>query len=903
MEQRNVRWHQMSAEATAAELHTDAACGLSRKAACSRLKKFGSNTLFEGSGKPTEGEELRGIWKDPAVLLFLLSALFSSIFGEFSPVIAAAVLLVGCLGMVLRSIRRQKLLQTAKAWQRVPTVCVIRDGKRLRIPAEQVVVGDLLLLRRGDVVPCDCRLVFSEQLRIMTLLPDSHGNPTWKLLPKRAEAVYPYGTTVEAPDFENMIYGGSELYGGEATAIAVRTGKNTFLGSMESFSLPAEAVGKRTDFSESVLSFLKFYGWVMLGWLLVTSVASVLTSPAGRSVFSVFFAVAAVTAAACPVLLRLYLRAPVRSAVHRCCSGGRQNRALIRSVRAKERLPDTKELFVIGHGGTSDGCLHLQGCITGKGNWDRTAPEHSDPSVLSPLCEAYHILESSSAFLPEKGERGNAEKSVFLREMTAECGYDIAALRIRLIRAFRTSRPEDVLQTVEVQTRTGNYRLLFAEGGELANICTTYTDVSRICAISPELREALRAFCRRARETAQKVYCVARQDKEGDPVFVGMFRCGESVLPDCTGLLAKARKNGIRVTFFLTGDPEEEQSYARTCGLPGSCSVCSSPTEPIVAERLEQNRVWIGYSEPQLHALFRTLRMQKHPFSVLLNDAEYQPLMRFASTVITCVPADADPCHPSAIASEEVLLEETGASEVIRRHGDLLVCRAGEKGGGIASVFRAVGVLRDAAVRYRMLLSFLLTSQAARLIAVTLAALSGIALPTAVQILFSGIFTELVGTRLFLSVPLSEGGFPQKAAKPVAVPDRITFCRRLMVPVLASVILPAILTVILGATGAFAMGEATTYLLLSLLLSQAAALLLTLHLFGVPQAARRWMIAGAVILFPAAIATALSIAFPAVQTVLGAAGGSILSLALLPLSPLTVVLCYFLPSIFARTAK
>ncbi len=894
MEQRNVRWHQMSAEATAAELHTDAACGLSRKAACSRLKKIGSNTLFEGTEREERSVTMRRLWLDPALLLFLLSALFSLIFGEFPPVLAVAVLLLGCFGLIFRSIRRRKQFQSAKVRQRIPSVCVIRDGKTLRIPASQVVLGDLLLLRQGDVVPCDCRLVFSERLRVMTLLPDSRGNPTWKLLPKNAETVYPYGTTVEAPDFENMVYGGSELYGGEARAIAVRTGKNTFLGSMESFSLPAEAIGKRTEFSEKVLSFLKFYGRFMLGWVLVAAVASVLTSPGDRSVFSAFFAVGAVAAGASPVLLRLYLLAPVRSAVHRCCSGSRQNRVLIRSARAEERLPEMRELFVIGHGGTSDGRLHLHGCITGIGVWNRADPEHSEPSVLSPLCEAYHIFEASSAFLPERAESETAESLAFLQEMTAECGYDVAALRIRLTRAFRTSHTDDALQTVEVQTKTRAYRLLFADGRELANVCNTYADGAKICAISPELRQSLRAFCHRAEAEAQKVYCVARQEKKGgDPVFIGMLRCGECILPDCSGLLEKYRKNGIRVTFFLKGEQETERRYAENCRLPEPYSVCTSPTESVSAERLEQSRVWIGYSGQQLHALFHALRMRKHSFAVLLNDAEDQPLMRFASTVIACVPCSTDPCRPSTENFEEPFAN-TGCSEVIRRHGDLLVSRAGEGGGGIASVIRAIGELRDAALRYRMLLSFLLTSQAARLFVVTVAALSGIAFPTAVQVLFSGVFTELIGVRLFLSVPLSACGFHKILSKPVTVPDRTTFLLRQMTPVMASVALPVILTVILKATGTFTEGEATTYLLMSLLLSQTAALFLTLHLFNIFRATRKWILAGAAILLPEAVVAALSVAFPALQSALGAAGGSILSMALLPLSPLAALLCYFL---------
>ena len=107
----------------------------------------------------------------------------------------------------------------------VPTVTVIRSGKRLRVSAVKVTVGDILLLRRGDIVPADCRLLSSSELRIRFCY-DSVSAEEKKTVfqQKNANKVYSYQSEPNAPDYENLLYGGSEIISGHAKAVVCAIG-------------------------------------------------------------------------------------------------------------------------------------------------------------------------------------------------------------------------------------------------------------------------------------------------------------------------------------------------------------------------------------------------------------------------------------------------------------------------------------------------------------------------------------------------------------------------------------------------------------------------------------------------------------------------------------------------------
>ena len=184
-------------------------------------------------------------------------------------VLAALLLLlcggacVGCLMALL--LRYRRLLRIAEDC-RIPHVTVLREGEVYRISARTVVRGDLLLLRCGDVVPCDCRILSATDAEVLTLLPDDAGRARYVRLPKNADMVYPYASPVLPPQYENMLFGGSEILSGEYRAVAVERSHHTYVGALQSMGVPAEPTGKRDALSlpKPLNAYLRLYGFGML---------------------------------------------------------------------------------------------------------------------------------------------------------------------------------------------------------------------------------------------------------------------------------------------------------------------------------------------------------------------------------------------------------------------------------------------------------------------------------------------------------------------------------------------------------------------------------------------------------------------------------------------------------------
>ena len=79
MNEKGLKWHQATTVSLCQYLHTNAACGLSRKAARSRLKKQGRNSLFDGAASKNQNH-VKSLLLDPALLLMLFSALLAIVF-------------------------------------------------------------------------------------------------------------------------------------------------------------------------------------------------------------------------------------------------------------------------------------------------------------------------------------------------------------------------------------------------------------------------------------------------------------------------------------------------------------------------------------------------------------------------------------------------------------------------------------------------------------------------------------------------------------------------------------------------------------------------------------------------------------------------------------------------------
>eukprot|EP00759_Apiculatamorpha_spiralis_P032097 PhF_6_TR33678/c0_g1_i4/m.49328 len=121
-------------------------------------------------------------------------------------------------------------------------VCyVIRDGVKQRIPNTQVVVGDLLVIKSIQTIPCDCILLEGKIMVDCSAL-------TGECMPIQKIAFPEGGPVTHATDAQNVIFGGTLCASGAGYALATIIGENSFMGKLAALisADPGEPIGERT---------------------------------------------------------------------------------------------------------------------------------------------------------------------------------------------------------------------------------------------------------------------------------------------------------------------------------------------------------------------------------------------------------------------------------------------------------------------------------------------------------------------------------------------------------------------------------------------------------------------------------------------------------------------------------
>ena len=203
--------------------------GLSSQEAASRLEKYGANTLQEGKKKSLL-EKFVDQFKDFMILVLLVAAVVSMYAhqGEPDPTDAIIILAVVLLNAVLGVFQESKAEEAIEALKKMasPVASVLRDGHVEHIKGEDIVVGDVVILEAGDVVPADMRLFEVNTVKI------EESALTGESVPVDKDLVIPTGDEVGIGDRTNMAFSSTNVTYGRAVGVVTSTGMNTEVGKI-----------------------------------------------------------------------------------------------------------------------------------------------------------------------------------------------------------------------------------------------------------------------------------------------------------------------------------------------------------------------------------------------------------------------------------------------------------------------------------------------------------------------------------------------------------------------------------------------------------------------------------------------------------------------------------------------
>ena len=903
MNEKGLKWHQATTVSLCQYLHTNAACGLSRKAARSRLKKQGRNSLFDGEASKNQNH-VKSLLLDPALLLMLFSALLAIVFLPSLQIICIAAALLLLIAVFLRFLYRRDEFSRIITQYRIPVVRVLRDGKVLKISAARVVVGDILLLRTGDVVPGDCRLLTAQELRVLTLLPNEKGQPTYAEYRKNADLIYPTGSRIDAPLAENMLYGGSEILCGRATAVVVAIGANSYLGAMQSFVLPLEIKEKRerSPLSKVLEPYLRLWGFLTLILLTLLTLIGLFTKPTGGSLAEYFFVLCILTAASSPAIISLYLKwISLRSSTLCLESDPPKNRAIIKSEAGMGKLAGLTDLFVIGKRGLCDGITHFWSAFVSNREIRTNLEEKK--TVLHPLCEAILLRYEAETRTPTYDNFVSFENgNVFLSELITLADFDAGALKVRLQAVERSVHPQHPSwQCVSARLQEGRVRYLFDNSGTLMRHCMVYIDGNRVCAITPEYRSALRKYCEYVEENGCHTLCVARESGDGTLCLIGILALREQVSAVLPSVIEELSQSGIVARFFLSND-----DYARACRLPEPYLYCNSEHPSLTPALLQRYRTFIGFGKEELSALLPTLQKSAHRIAVLGGNAEDRCFLRAGVLTFACDTV-ADLKYYAENHVEEDLFEDGregshNTSQVLRRHADVIVERADRFSGGTYAALQAISHSREAEARTRMLLQFWIHSQLARIVMTLLSVCIGVGFFSVLQMFLSSFAVEIAALCFFADVPIAQSAL----RRPNATSTKFIFNAlsiKSLLPTIVSAGISAILAGILTLTRVIT-GEMTqTYLFFSLFLLQISLLCrITYRAKAIPQQ-KKTLTLSMILVCAIGVLTLLSVLISPFGAVTGMGSWTSLTAALLPLCPTIYFILTLILPFFSRTAK
>jgi Ca2+-transporting ATPase len=240
--------------------------GLTLETVEKRRQQYGPNRLRIHKAKSAWAILLEQ-FKNIIVGLLVVSAILSILFGGYVEGVAiiAVVLINATIGFFteLRAVRSMEALREMSSMDSK----VIRNGESQQIPAEKIVLGDIVILDGGDIVTADMRLVEASKLQANESALTGESEP----VSKQTSALEGETSLAERT---NMLFKGTAVTRGSGVGIVTATGMDTELGRIS--SLVAEAEEEHTPLEDRLDKLGQRLVWVTLGIIVVVALVGIL---------------------------------------------------------------------------------------------------------------------------------------------------------------------------------------------------------------------------------------------------------------------------------------------------------------------------------------------------------------------------------------------------------------------------------------------------------------------------------------------------------------------------------------------------------------------------------------------------------------------------------------------------
>ncbi len=583
--------------------------GLTSKQAENLLQKYGKNVMESKKGNGPV-KIFAGQFKDVMVMILLGATVVSVFLGEISD--AVTIILIVMLNAILGFVQEYRTEKTLEALKNMtaPVAKVLRDGKKINVPASDIVPDDIVFLETGDRVPADCVLLEVNRLFADESMLTGESEPVSKTVGSESDRDNSLNRTCIA-------YSGTVITCGNAKAMVIATGTKSQMGNISSMINETESM--QTPLQKRLGELGKIVAIICIGVCIIVFGAGVLR---GEPAFDMLMTGITIAIAAIPEGLPATVTIALALAVNRML----KQKALVNKLHSVETLGCTSVICSDKTGTITENKMTVKHLFSDmrvfdvSGNGYKISGEITcegmkpNPKTVPPLYEMFkcavycstaeistenHVSLRSRGSISGKGEwsvNGNpTEVALLIAAAKGGVTKDNCSDMHKISEVPFESRTK--LMSVTMQNGSGSV-VEYIKGApdillkKCAFILTSDGEIPLDIASKKRIEQQISLFS----EKALRVLALAKKSKnttdssENGFVFLGLAAMQDPPREEAKEAIRKCAKAKIK-TVMITGDHKETAvAVARQAGiLKGGKAVTGQELDNMTDAELDMN--------------------------------------------------------------------------------------------------------------------------------------------------------------------------------------------------------------------------------------------------------------------------------------------------------------------------
>ncbi|MBE9915922.1 cation-transporting P-type ATPase [Paenibacillus donghaensis] len=712
-------WHTISAEDSVDILESDIEAGLSAKDVELRRELFGPNQLASPPGKPWWKEIIEEL-TEPMILLLIFIGIVYGFIGELKDAITIIVIIIAVLAVeMINESRAKRAIKSLSSFTSI-FAPVIRDGRYQDISHSDLVPGDLVILRSGERIPADLRLLVTQHLQ----MDESSLTGESSAIVKDAKIKLDENT--DLGDRRNLAYSGTWVKSGKGLGIVIRTGMATELGKIAGFvQMQREP---RTPLQLHMKELTRWMVWIALGFSTLVALVGWIQGAGWKQTILTGLTLSFATI---PEELPILIIMVLGIGAFRLS----KQKAIVRRLRTAESLGNITVVATDKTGTLTENRMRVdQWVIQGK----RYTSQEWRANKWSELALFVGCLANDSLISDKNNAEisfeGDPTDTAFLYA-AEDKGYDVTTLRkqYRIVEQFPF---HDAARLVTVSVIHENSQFIMSKGApeELLDRCESIVWIDELVSLSSEYyqqitkqsevlaEEGYRVIGIAFKQTPMSTLLASREQAEASLVFLGLAALYDPPRQDVASSVQTLQEAGVRV-MMVTGDHAgTARSIASQININSSEVLLGRDIEVLsdkeLQERLDEVSICARTTAEHKLRIVRALQQRGEVVAVTGDGVNDGPALKEAAIGIAMGKSGTDVAKESA---DIVLADDHFATVTV-------AVKEGRK--LFANLYKAV--------------RYYLTAKIALILSTLCAVIAGYSLPfTPIQIIIMELFLDL----------------------------------------------------------------------------------------------------------------------------------------------------------------